>query len=154
MASPDPLYLMFLLVKNCTYLCEVKSRPWRDWAREAAAWPEDTNCACVARRWSSQNMSQLYWRLGTTEKTIFSVLYKKINTITTQTYIVSPPIKAVREAGSIRTDASFLPARLERNLAKPYQLLPVFRHFNEEYYLYSLYVFLYLWPKTYNQMLA
>jgi hypothetical protein len=79
-------------------------------------------------------MSSLYRRLGTTEKKQFSVLYKNINTITIQTYIVSPHIKAVKEAGSIRTDkrknASFLPARLERNLAKPYQLLPVCRHSN------------------------
>jgi hypothetical protein len=97
-------------------------------------------------------MSPLYRRLGTTEE-LFSVLYKNINIITTHTYIVFPlpPIQAVTEEGSIRTkkrkDASFLPARLERNLAKSYQLLPVCRHSNEEYYPYSLCVFLYLWPK-------
>ncbi len=126
--SPDPLYLPSVKKTSLTY---VKWSPAHGETEQEKQ--QHGQRILSAHAWSSQNMFPLYWRLGKTDK-LFSVLYKNINTLTTLTYIVSPPLKAVKEAGSIRTekrkDASFLPARLERNLAKPYQLLPVCRNSN------------------------
>jgi hypothetical protein len=64
-------------------------------------------------------MSQLYRRLGTTEKSYFLLYIKDINVITTHTYIVFPlpPIQAVKEAGSIRPDRE-----KERRLFSPSQI--------------------------------